>query len=142
MRRLVRSLVVCVLSLTLLGWFGNSQSAYGANLTQLAQNSPFLFAEVTVRNPLEDTLGKIGKKIDLNNSNIRLFRELPGFYPNLASKIIKYAPYEQVEDVLNIPGLSERQTNLLNENLDRFSAVPENVDLTGGDDRINKSYYR
>lgn len=143
MRQLLRSLaVVCVLSLSLLGWLGNSHRAYGANLTQVAQNSPFLFAEVKVRNPLEDTLDEIGDKIDLNNSNIRLFRELQGFYPNLASKIIKYAPYEKVEDVLNIPGLSEKQKARLEANLDKFSAVPENPHLTDGDDRINKSYYK
>lgn len=143
MRRLLRSLaVVCVLSLSLLGWFGSTQKAYAANLTQVAQNSPFIFAEVQVRNPLEDTLEKIGDKIDLNNTNIRSFRKLQGFYPNLASKIIKYAPYEKVEDVLNIPGLTEAQKARLEANLDEFSAVPPLDALIEGDDRINKSYYK
>jgi photosystem II PsbU protein len=143
MRRLLRSFaVVCVLSLSLLGWFGSTEKAYAANLTQVAQNSPFIFAEVKVRNPLEDKFYEIGNKIDLNNTNIRSFRQLQGFYPNLASKIIKYAPYEQVEDVLKIPGLSETQKARLEENLDNFTATEPLPDLIEGDDRINKGYYK
>jgi photosystem II PsbU protein len=143
MRRLLRSLaVVCVFSLSLLGWFGSAQSALAANLTQVAQNAPFLFAEVKVRNPLEDKFYEIGNKIDLNNTNIRSFRELQGFYPNLASKIIKNAPYEKVEDVLNIPGLSETQKARLQENLDKFTATEPLPELIEGDDRINKGYYK
>ncbi|KOR37073.1 MULTISPECIES: photosystem II complex extrinsic protein PsbU [Planktothricoides] len=143
MRRLLRSLaVVCVFSLSLLGWMGSAQSALAANLTQFAQNAPFLFAEVKLRNPLEDKFYEIGNKIDLNNTNIRSFRELQGFYPNLASKIIKNAPYEKVEDVLNIPGLSETQKARLQENLDKFTATEPLPELIEGDDRINKGYYK
>ena len=143
MRRLLRSLaVVCVFRLSLLGWMGSAQSALAANLTQVAQNAPFFFAEVKVRNPLEDKFYEIGNKIDLNNTNIRSFRELQGFYPNLASKIIKNAPYEKVEDVLNIPGLSETQKARLQENLDKFTATEPLPELIEGDDRINKGYYK
>lgn len=143
MRRLLRSFaVVCVLSLSLLGWLGNSPKALAANVTQVVQNSPLFLAEVTVRNPLEDKFYEIGSKIDLNNTNIRSFRELQGFYPNLASKIIKYAPYEKVEDVLNIPGLSQTQKARLEANLDKFSATEPLPDLIEGDDRINKGYYK
>ena len=52
---------------------------------------------------------EFGQKIDLNNDDIRDFRDLRGFYPNLASKIIINSPYDKVEDVLEIPGLSDRQ---------------------------------
>ena len=143
MTRLLRSFaVVCVLTLCLLGWLGNSSRAYAANLTQVAQNSPLLLAEVKVRNPLEDKFYEIGNKIDLNNTNIRSFRELQGFYPTLASKIIKYAPYDKVEDVLNIPGLSETQKARLEANLDNFSATEPLPELVEGDDRINKGYYK
>ncbi len=143
MRRLLRSLaVVCVFNLSLLGWMGFAQSALAANLTQVAQNAPLFLAEVKVRNPLEDKFYEIGDKIDLNNTNIRSFRELQGFYPNLASKIIKYAPYKKVEDVLNIPGLSETQKARLQENLDKFTATEPLPELIEGDDRINKGYYK
>lgn len=143
MRRLLRSLaVVCVFSLSLLGWMGSAQSALAANLTQVAQNAPFFLAEVKLRNRLEDKFYEIGNKIDLNNTNIRSFRELQGFYPNLASKIIKNAPYEKVEDVLNIPGLSETQKARLQENLDKFTATEPLPELIEGDDRINKGYYK
>lgn len=148
MKRLLRSLaVVCIFSLTVLGWFGSAQSALAANLTQVVTQvaaNPSFFAQVKVkvRNPLEDKFYEIGDKIDLNNSNIRSFRELQGFYPNLASKIIKYAPYEKVEDVLKIPGLSETQKARLEANLDKFTVTEPLPDLIEGDDRINKGYYK
>lgn len=144
MKRLLRSLaVVCIFSLSLLGWFGSAQSVLAANLTQVAPNASFFAqVQVKVRNPLEDKFYEIGDKIDLNNSNIRSFRELQGFYPNLASKIIKYAPYEKVEDVLKIPGLSETQKARLEANLDKFTATEPLPDLIEGDDRINKGYYK
>ncbi len=82
-----------------------------------------------------------GQKIDLNNSDIRDFRALRGFYPNLASKIIKNAPYENVEDVLSIPGLSETQESRLQANLDKFIVTETSIELTEGDDRINPGVY-
>ena len=40
-----------------------------------------------------------GDKIDLNNANIRAYLKVPGLYPNIASKIVKYGPYKSVADV-------------------------------------------
>jgi photosystem II PsbU protein len=82
-----------------------------------------------------------GKKIDLNNSDIRDFRELRGFYPNLASKIIKNAPYDEVNDVLNISGLSEKQQSRLQANLEKFTVTEPSKELIEGDDRINPGVY-
>lgn len=59
-------------------------------------------------------------KIDLNNANINAFTDCPGFYPNLARLIVQNSPYQEVEDVLNIPELSTRQKNLLQANLNSF----------------------
>jgi photosystem II PsbU protein len=82
-----------------------------------------------------------GKKIDLNNSDIRDFRDLRGFYPNLAGKIIKNAPYNKVEDVLDIPGLSETQQKRLQANLDSFTVTPPSKEFNEGDDRFNPGVY-
>jgi photosystem II PsbU protein len=82
-----------------------------------------------------------GKKIDLNNSDIRDFRDLRGFYPNLAGKIIKNAPYSKVEDVLDIPGLSETQQKRLQANLDSFTVTPPSKEFNEGDDRFNPGVY-
>lgn len=84
---------------------------------------------------------EFGQKIDLNNSHIRQFRELPGFYPNLASQIIKNAPYKKVEAVLDIKGLSESQKERLQANLDRFTVTEPSQELIEGDDRINPGIY-
>lgn len=82
-----------------------------------------------------------GKKIDLNNSDIRDFRDLRGFYPNLAGKIIKNAPYDKVEDVLDISGLSETQQKRLQANLDSFTVTPPSKEFNEGDDRFNPGVY-
>lgn len=82
-----------------------------------------------------------GKKIDLNNSDIRDFRDLRGFYPNLAGKIIKNAPYSKVEDVLDISGLSDTQQKRLQANLDSFTVTPPSKEFNEGDDRFNPGVY-
>lgn len=93
-------------------------------------------------NPVDAKLTtEYGQKIDLNNEDVRGFRELRGFYPNLAAKIIKYAPYDSVEEVLDIPGLSERQRQRLEANLDKFVVTPPANELIEGGDRINPGLY-
>lgn len=82
-----------------------------------------------------------GQKIDLNNSHIREFRELRGFYPTLAGVIIKNAPYENVDDVLEIAGLTATQKERLQANLDKFTVTEPSKELIEGDDRINPGVY-
>ena len=61
-----------------------------------------------LRNQADETSADVyGDKIDLNNTNVRDFQNYRGLYPTLASKVIKNAPYENVEDVLKIQGLVE-----------------------------------
>ncbi|MEB3225591.1 MAG: photosystem II complex extrinsic protein PsbU [Synechococcus sp.] len=93
-------------------------------------------------NPADKVLNsEYGKKIDLNNANVRLFREVRGFYPTLAQLIVKNGPYENVEDVLNIPGLSESQIAKLEANLDRFTVTPPSDVFLDGDERLNNGNY-
>ena len=93
-------------------------------------------------NPVDSMLTtEFGQKIDLNNDHIRKFRELRGFYPTLASKIINNSPYESVEEVLDIPGLSDRQKQRLESNLDKFVVTPSSDELNEGGDRLNPGLY-
>ena len=80
-------------------------------------------------------------KLDLNNSDVREFRRLRGFYPSLASKIIQNAPYESVEDVLEIPGLSDSQVERLQANLDEFFVTDVDPSMNAGGDRYNPGLY-
>ena len=102
---------------------------------------PALMAEAQLNPGDAKLMTEFGQKIDVNNSHIREFRDLRGFYPNLASTIIKNAPYDNVEDVLDIPGLSERQKERLQANLDKFTATPPSKEMIEGDDRINPGVY-
>lgn len=96
---------------------------------------------IAALNAADAKLVELGNKIDLNNSDIRDFRDLRGFYPNLAGKIIKNAPYASVEDVLDIPGLSEGQKERLQANLDKFTVTEPSKEFIEGDDRFNPGVY-
>ena len=69
------------------------------------------------------------QKIDLNNANIGAFTDCPGFYPTLAQLIVQNGPYQQVEDVLEIPGVSDRQKKMLKANLGSFTVTDPVVPL-------------
>jgi photosystem II PsbU protein len=116
---------------------------YTASLSNVTlQSLPVVLAEAPLRNAADDKLATdFGKKIDLNNSHVRTFRQYPGMYPTLAGKIIQNAPYEKVEDVLEIPGLSDRQKQVLQANLDKFTVTQVDPTFVEGGDRYNPGVY-
>lgn len=143
MKRLLSLLTAFVLVLGCFGWLGVPQKAMAASLTDLGFNSSVL-AETgeVLRNRVDEKLGQMAGKIDLNNTNVRAFKQLPGMYPTLASKIVDSAPYNNVEDVLEIPGLSDRQKELLQGYLDNFTVTDVESAFVEGFDRINNGIYR
>jgi photosystem II PsbU protein len=146
-KRLVRLLTVFSLLLGCWGWLGTSQTAQAANFKVSAfQSTPVLAAveETQLRqNRADKKLGtEFGKKVDLNNTNVRAFQQYPGLYPTLAKKIIMNAPYKNVEDILEIPGLSDRQKELLQANFDKFTVTEQEAVFNEGDDRFNNGIYR
>jgi photosystem II PsbU protein len=136
MKRLLQVVMAFGLILGCLGWFGPTLPASASTF-----KAPVLAAEI--RNAMDDKLAtEFGKKIDLNNTNVRAFIDYPGLYPTLASKIVSNAPYGKVEDVLRLPGLTERQIKILEANLGNFTITdPENALVEGGD-RFNNGIYR
>lgn len=147
MKRLVRLLVTFSLVLGCLGWLAFPQGALAANFNALTLNSVTsvsnLLAVEGVRDAVSEKLAsEYGKKIDLNNTNVRAFRQFPGMYPTIASLIVKNAPYDQVDDVLDIPGLSASQKSVLEDNLSSFTVTDVESALVEGADRINNGIYR
>ncbi|MEX0272098.1 photosystem II complex extrinsic protein PsbU [Leptolyngbyaceae cyanobacterium UHCC 1019] len=158
MKRLFCLLATCMISF--LSWSGLSQTALAtpqtASVSQLSiaqfswlnatASAPRFFAkaeaEADLRDVVSDKMSELGAKIDLNNTNMRSFRLYQGMYPTLASLIVKNAPYENVEDVLEIDGLSDRQKEILRANLDSFTATTQESALVEGADRINNGIYR
>ncbi len=141
MKGLVRLLTVFSLLLGCWGWLGTTQPAQAVGFNS------FTFPQLPVlavgQNKADAKLGtEFGKKLDLNNTNIRAFQEYPGLYPTLARKIIDNAPYKTVEDVLNIEGLSDRQKATLQANLDKFTVTDQEPAFNEGDDRFNNGIYR
>ncbi len=140
MKRFARLLVVFSLCLTCL--LGVTQAAVAAtwNGSMVLAASPA--TDEAIRNSADSKLStEFGKKIDLNNTNVRAFRKYPGLYPTLARKVVDNAPYKSVEDVLNIAGLSAKQKETLNANLDKFTLTSVDDTFTEGGDRYNNGYY-
>lgn len=149
MRRLVRVLIVLCMLIGCAGWLGTPQKAIAATLGNLAGYSlsstiaPPLLAAAAIRDAVGEKLSsEYGQKLDLNNTNVRAFRQYQGLYPTLAGIIIKNAPYDSVEDVLNIAGLSAAQKDVLKANLDNFAVTDVEEALVEGADRINNGIYR
>lgn len=147
MKRLVHLLVTLSLVIGCLGWLAFPQGALAANFNALTLNSVTsasnLLAVEGVRDAVSEKLAsEYGKKIDLNNTNVRAFRQFPGMYPTIASLVVKNAPYDKVDDVLDIPGLSASQKSVLQDNLSSFTVTEVESALVEGADRINNGIYR
>jgi photosystem II PsbU protein len=147
MKRLFRWLCALSLMIGCLGGFGTptALAAPGLQLTNVI-NAPMVLANAVkgdLRNKVSDKMStSYGKKLDLNNTNMNSFRDIQGMYPTLATLIIKNAPYDTVDDVLNIAGLNEQQVATLQKNLDKFTVTEVEEALVEGNDRINNGVYR
>lgn len=146
MKRLARLLTVFSLLIGCFGWLGFAPQAHAIDVgsTIFHQSTPPLALEIgRLRNRADMKLPDVyGDKIDLNNTNVRAFQQYPGFYPNLARKLILNAPYKNVEDVLEISGLSNRQKQLLQSHLENFTVTKSESIFNEGADRINNGIYR
>jgi photosystem II PsbU protein len=139
---LVRLFSVLILVLGCWGWLGTTDTAQAVSFNSFVGNQVSVLALARQNKADEKLATDFGKKIDLNNTNIAAFQKYPGLYPTLAKKIIKNAPYEKVEDVLSLTGLSDRQKQLLERNLENFTVTEYEPNFNEGDDRINNGIYR
>ena len=142
MKGLVRLFSVLILVLVCWGWLGTTDTAQAVSFNSFVGNQVSVLALARQNKADQKLATDFGKKIDLNNTNIAAFQRYPGLYPTLGSKIIKNAPYEKVEDVLSIPGLSEAQKERLRANFDNFTVTEYEPNFNEGDDRINNGIYR
>ncbi len=140
MKRFARLLVAFSLCLTC--FVGVSQQAMAASLNTSMMLAAAPAAGEVITNTADAKLStEFGKKIDLNNTNVRSFRKYAGLYPAIAKKVVDNAPYKTVEDVLNIPGLSEKQKETLTANLENFTLTTTDDTFNEGGDRYNNGYY-
>jgi photosystem II PsbU protein len=162
MKRLLRWLAVLSLILCLMSWAAPQAMAaserraarIAAELQEKAAEMQeqaevqVVAAEVQkkpseLRNKVSDKLAtEFGKKLDLNNTNVRAFRDLSGMYPTLAGLLVKNAPYKSVDDIFDIPGLTEAQKDTLDSHFDQFVLTDVEEALVEGGDRFNNGIYR
>lgn len=136
MKRFIGILAALLLAVGAWGFAGIAQAS---EMEVSNVESSVLIARVNTADAKRKELVK--GKLDLNNSDVREFRQLRGFYPSLASKIIQNAPYDNVEDVLDIPGLSDRQIERLQANIDKFVVTDMAASMNAGGDRYNPGLY-
>ncbi len=79
--------------------------------------------------------------IDVNNTILRNYRQLPGFYPTLARVLVQNAPYDSLEDILTIPNLNDRQKELIKANAQNFMFGDYQEGRYQLESRINQGYY-
>lgn len=125
--------------------FGNVQPVAAA-VSQPFVSQPALLANAggkELRNSIDDKLATdYGNKIDVNNTNIASFRKFRGLYPTIAGKVVSNAPYKSIEDVLDIPGLSQVERDRLEQNIGIFSISAPDPALVEGADRFNNGVYK
>jgi photosystem II PsbU protein len=136
MKRFVSILAALLL---VIGAWGFAPAARASETGLFTIQPSALLARVNTSDAKRQEL--IKGKLDLNNSDVREFRKLKGFYPDLASKIIQNAPYNSVEDVLDIPGLSPSQSERLRASLDEFFITDVEASMNAGGDRYNPGLY-
>ncbi len=96
-----------------------------------------------LRNSIDDKMATAyGNKIDVNNTNIAAFRKHRGLYPTIAGKVVSNAPYDSVEDILEIPGLRTVEKDRLQKNMDIFTISDPDPALVEGADRFNNGVYK
>ncbi|MDV3352388.1 photosystem II complex extrinsic protein PsbU [Leptolyngbyaceae cyanobacterium CCMR0082] len=124
--------------------FGTLVSDAQPAVANMLNGGTVFLAEANLpRNAVDDKLAtEYGYKLDVNNTNVAAFRKYRGLFPTIASKIIRNAPYENLEDILEIPGLSDVEKSRIQENMDIFTLSPPNPALVEGDDRYNNGFYR
>ncbi len=96
-----------------------------------------------LRNQIDDKMAtEYGSKIDVNNTNIAAFRKYRGLYPTIAGKVVSNAPYDTVEEILDIPGLRQIEKDRIQQNLDVFTISDPDPALVEGADRFNNGVYK
>lgn len=143
MKRLVSLMAAVWLAVGSFLGMGLDTSAQAAELNStITATVPPVLAE-DLRNAAEEKLSiPFGEKLDVNNANVRAFLEFPGMYPTIAGKVVRNAPYEKVEDIFDIPDLSDREKEIIQMHIDKLIATDPETALVEGGDRYNNGIYK
>ncbi len=130
----------------LLGHAQPAAADLGAQLATFSSAGTSLLANAggrDLRNQIDDKMAtEYGSKIDVNNTNIAAFRKYRGLYPTIAGKVVSNAPYNTVEEILDIPGLRQIEKDRIQQNLDVFTISDPDPALVEGADRFNNGVYK
>lgn len=122
---------------SLLGWVC-PQPVRASVINQTLPPMPVLAAV----NEADAKRAQFKNKVDINNSGVRSFLDMPGMYPTIARKIIANSPYQSFDEIYEIPSLTERQKEILAKYEDRLTITEPSEALNYGGDRINNGIYK
>lgn len=133
----LRFLLSVVMSLVISLLLSVTHSIPGSTAPAWAQSTPVEVAAADELLPAK----VLAVPIDVNNTILRNYRQLPGFYPTLARILVQNAPYDSLEALLAIPDLTESQKQLIQANFVNFKVGAYEKGRYQLENRINQGYY-
>lgn len=79
--------------------------------------NPYIPPEIVYADNLRQNIKLPPEKIDINHISLNQLRILPGFDENLALKVMRSRPFEDVQDLYKLPGLSKKEVDRLIDQL-------------------------
>ncbi len=79
--------------------------------------NPYIPPEIVYADNLRQNVKLPPQKIDINHISLNQLRILPGFDENLALKVMRSRPFEDVQDLYKLPGLSKKEVDRLIDQL-------------------------
>jgi len=122
-----------------LGWLNSRKQEVAAVAVAAAVAMTPMAANAMVDYDGEQYLGG-SDKVDINNANIQAYRQFPGMYPTVAGLICTHGPYKTVQDLYNVPGMTDQLKGILKKYEGNLLVLPANEAYFI--DRINNAMYR
>eukprot|EP00929_Paragymnodinium_shiwhaense_P079504 TRINITY_DN413_c0_g1_i4.p1 TRINITY_DN413_c0_g1~~TRINITY_DN413_c0_g1_i4.p1 ORF type:complete len:194 (+),score=66.18 TRINITY_DN413_c0_g1_i4:70-651(+) len=122
-----------------LGWLSKRQNQAAAAAAAATVAAAPLAASALVDYEGIEFLGG-SDRVDINNAPVQAYRQFPGFYPTAAGKIASGGPYKNVEDVYNLPGLTDASKAVIKKYEKNLVCLP--VSPAYFLDRINNGMYK
>eukprot|EP00929_Paragymnodinium_shiwhaense_P106508 TRINITY_DN7196_c0_g1_i1.p1 TRINITY_DN7196_c0_g1~~TRINITY_DN7196_c0_g1_i1.p1 ORF type:complete len:191 (+),score=60.36 TRINITY_DN7196_c0_g1_i1:197-769(+) len=121
------------------GWLSKRQNQAAAAAAAAAVVATPMAASALVDYEGIEFLGG-SDRVDINNAPVQAYRQYPGFYPTAAGKIASNGPYKSVEDIYNIPGITEATKAIFKKYEKQLVCLP--VSPAYFLDRINNGMYK
>eukprot|EP00549_Striatella_unipunctata_P021150 CAMPEP_0118705134 /NCGR_PEP_ID=MMETSP0800-20121206/19679_1 /TAXON_ID=210618 ORGANISM="Striatella unipunctata, Strain CCMP2910" /NCGR_SAMPLE_ID=MMETSP0800 /ASSEMBLY_ACC=CAM_ASM_000638 /LENGTH=155 /DNA_ID=CAMNT_0006607215 /DNA_START=41 /DNA_END=508 /DNA_ORIENTATION=+ len=95
-----------------------------AGIVALQAQEAFAFSQQLDDYAVEPGQQATDGRIDVNGAFVGEYKQFPGFFPHAAGKIASNGPYTEVQDIYDIPGLTEHDVDMFKKYEDNLSVLP------------------